>query len=375
MHGKKLAAALIVCLCFGSLHAYGVLLAPIEQWLGTNRTVTSLGYALAVAALTAGVYLNGRLEAVLGPQLRLIGCGIVAALGLIVAGGSSTTAGLLAGFGLLYGLANGVAYAMSLSLAASAMPGREAQAIGLATAAYGFGAVLCAQIFDAVLGRLHVATVLMMLAPVVFVVCLLGAAFISDGKVAALPSVMGIRNRGARPLVLLWAAYLLGAFSGLMVLAHAPAIAFWRGGSDIHGGIVSGLVSLGSVAGGYLGGVIAGQMQGRRSLFIPVVLQAAVLGSIPFVMGHVTLPALLATAGLCYGILIAAVPVEVRRISGPRDFSRSYGKVFTAWGLAGVAGPVAAGYLFDMTHGYGAALAMAAVLSLCSCLFILGVPR
>ena len=60
----------MICLCFGSIHAYGVLLAPIEQWLDTSRTVASLGYAVAIAALTLGVYLNGRIEAVIGPRLR-----------------------------------------------------------------------------------------------------------------------------------------------------------------------------------------------------------------------------------------------------------------------------------------------------------------
>jgi len=59
MDGVKLAAALLVCLCFGSIHAYGVLPAPLEQWLDTSRTLASLGYSLALAGLTAGVLLNG----------------------------------------------------------------------------------------------------------------------------------------------------------------------------------------------------------------------------------------------------------------------------------------------------------------------------
>ena len=108
----------MICLCFGSIHAYGVLLAPIEQWLDTSRTVASLGYAVAIAALTLGVYLNGRIEAVIGPRLRLIGSGVVAAVGLVLAGGNASPTGLITGFGLMYGLANGIAYAMSLGIAA-----------------------------------------------------------------------------------------------------------------------------------------------------------------------------------------------------------------------------------------------------------------
>jgi OFA family oxalate/formate antiporter-like MFS transporter len=373
MDGRKLAAALLICLCFGSIHAYGVLLAPIEDWLGTSRTVASLGYALAVVALTAGVYVNGRLEAAAGARLRIMGSGLVAALGLGLAGGASSAAGLLVGFGLLYGLANGIAYATSLALAASAMPGRESQAMGLATAAYGLGAVLCAQLFDAALGRLPVALILLSLAPVILAVCLAGAALISSKQPA--PAAAARRHAATRPLLVLWFSYFLGAFAGLMVLAHAPAIAVWRDGGAAEAGLVSGLVSFGSVAGGYLGGITGAWLPGARGIALPLLVQAAALVTLPFVTGFAAIAAILGIAGLCYGVLIAVIPSEVRRIAGPDGFAASYGKVFSAWGLAGVAGPVTAGYLFDITLGYGTALVVAAALSLGSSLFIMGVGK
>jgi MFS family permease len=375
MDGRKLAAALLVCLCFGSIHAYGVLLAPIEQWLGTSRTVASLGYAIAIAALTVGVYVNGRFDAMIGPAGRLVACGSAAALGLILAAGTSSAAGLLLGFGVIYGLANGVAYALSLGLAAAAMPGRAAQAMGLATAAYGLGAVLCAQLFDAALGHLHVALILLALVPVVLVICGLGALLAGPQRRNVSNATADIEHRTLRPLLSLWFSYLLGAFAGLMVLAHAPAIASWREGAASQAGLISGAVSVGSVAGGYLGGITASWMPGPRGMALPLLVQAVVLASLPFVTGLSALVVVFSLAGLCYGLLIAVVPAEVRRIAGPQGFAASYGKVFSAWGIAGVAGPVAAGYSFDITLGYGAALGGAAVMSLCSCLFIMGVGK
>lgn len=372
MDGRKLAAALLICLCFGSIHAYGVLLAPIEQWLGTSRTVSSLGYAIAVVTLTIGVYINGRLHPMLSSAMRLLISGSLATLGLVIAGGMSSIMSLLIGFGLMYGLANGIAYAVSLALAASAMPGREAQAMGLATAAYGLGAVLCAQAFDAALSGVQVAFILLALAPVVLVVCGLGAMLATSAPLAN--SAATSRGEAATPgsLLAVWFCYLLGAFAGLMVLAHAPAIASWRGGVLTHAGFVSGMVSFGSVAGGYLGGLAGAVMPGPRGMSLPLLVQAGALASLPFLTGLLAIAAVLGLVGLCYGVLIAVVPAEVRRIAGPLGFAASYGLVFSAWGIAGIAGPVAAGYLFDVTLGYGAALAAASVLSLCSCLVIMG---
>ena len=375
MDAPKLAAALLICLCFGSIHAYGVLLAPVEQWLVISRTVASMGYALAVAALTLGVYLNGCIEAMFSPQQRLAGCGALAAPGLAIAGGSSTATGLLAGFGVMYGLANGIAYAMSLGIAAAAMPGREARAMGLATASYGLGAVLCAQLFDAASYSLHVALIFLVLAPVIFIVCMLGAATVQSERRTGARPAQGLPPALPKQLLCLWFSYLLGAFAGLMVLAHAPAIALWRANSAAEPGLVSGVVSFGSVAGGYLGGMLGERLPGPRGIALPLVVQAAVLASVPFLSGFVPVAAALGLAGLCYGVLIAAVPVAVRRIGGVQGFARNYGRVFTAWGIAGIAGPVTAGFVYDITFGYGAALATAAVLSLCSCVFIMRVAE
>lgn len=375
MDGHKLAAALLICLCFGSIHAYGVLLARIEHWLHTSRTLASLGYAIAVAALTLGVYVNGRLDGLVRPPVRLVICGSVAATGLIIAGFSSGVWGLLLGFGVMYGLSNGIAYAASLGLAASAMPGREAQAMGIATAAYGLGAVLFAQAFDVALTSLSASNILLLLAPIILVVCGLGAALAGDRGRVGLNAVVGNKTAMQKPLLFLWFSYLLGAFAGLMVLAHAPAIAVWRDGATAHAGFISGAVSIGSVAGGYFGGAIGAWLPGPRGVALPLLSQAIALASLPFTTGLSGIVAVLGLVGLCYGVLIAVVPVEVRRIAGPEAFAVSYGRVFSAWGIAGIAGPLTAGYLYDVTLGYGAALMAAALLSLSSCLFIMLVGK
>lgn len=374
MDGRKLAAALLVCLCFGSIHAYGVLLAPLEQWLGISRTAVSLCYSLALLSLTAGVYVNGRLESGLGSRSRLLACGALAALGLALASAASGAAGLLVGYGLMFGLANGVAYAMSLSIAAAAMPGRAARGMGLATAAYGLGAVLSAQLFAACLQRLQVGVLLFLLAPAVMLACAGAAALPTDGAPQATASRP---TGGATPagLLRLWAAYLVGAFAGLMVLAHAPAIVLWRGGAGDDGGLVSGIVSLGSVFGGYLGGMASERLGARVSLALAVLAQALLLGLLPFVPAAGSVLVALGLAGLCYGVLISAIPAEVRRMSGAAGFATSYGRVFSAWGIAGITGPVMAGALYDLTHSYRAALLAASVLSLLSCGLFSGLRR
>ncbi|MFN4143338.1 MFS transporter [Aestuariivirga sp.] len=369
MDAKRLAAALLLCLAFGSIHAYGVLLAPIEEWLGLSRARASLAYSLAIVALTAGVYLNGRLESVATARARLMASGIISAAGLAAAALSSNRLGLLTGFGIMYGLANGIAYACALGLSAEAMHRREARAIGLATAAYGLGAVLFAQVFAAWLFFKGVAGLLLAMSCLLLVSCLAAAALVGQGRTAPDAIARAAADSRFSGVSVLWVVYFLGAFAGLMVIAHAPAIASDLGGGS-HAGIVAGVVALGSVVGGYSGGLLAERLSGSRSLALPVLVQAAVLTILPLMTAEAPIIAGLGVTGFCYGMLISAVPAVIRRRWGANGFAGAYGKVFTAWGLAGLAGPVSAGYLFDVTAHYNFALAVAALLSAMSFILV-----
>ena len=362
----KLAAAVLVCFSFGSIHAYGVLLIPIQEWLGVGRGAASFGYSLAILALTAGVYLNGRLGNTIPYRIGLLLSGVLAALGLLLCALGVSELGLLIGFGLIFGLANGFAYALSLTLAADACPGREATGLGIATAAYGAGAVLFAQLFALIVTVLGVASVFLVLAVILMATCLAGA-LLSGAEGEASPKTAPVRTTGKAPAIVpLWGTYLLGAFSGLLIIAHAPGIAGAESGSGTHAGVASGLVSLGSVAGGYLGGVISEMLPIRLSLALPLLVQAAALSALTLSGDPTAALVLLGVLGLCYGVLIAAIPAAVQRIWSREGFAEAYGKVFTAWGLAGLAGPVTAGYLFDSTRHYGVSFGLAAALSLVS---------
>ena len=363
---KKLAASVIVCFSFGSIHAYGVLLVPVSEWLRVGRGGASLGYSLAILALTAGVYVNGRLAGRVPVRIALLLSGALAALGLLLCASAASEPGLLIGFGLAFGLANGFAYAVSLSLAADASPGREAAGLGIATAAYGAGAVVLAQVFALVLPFLGIAEVFLGLAVVLLAACLAGALLSGTGREAS-PDINTARPAAEwRSLLPLWVTFLLGAFSGLLILAHAPAIAGAASGSAGQAGVASGLVSLGSVCGGYLGGVLSGALSIRLSLALPLLVQAGALSALTMTTAPTAILALLGLLGLCYGVLIAAVPAAVQRMWSREGFAGAYGKVFTAWGLGGLAGPLAAGFLFDATGQYGRSLVLAAVLSFLS---------
>ena len=75
---------------------------------------------------------------------------------------------------------------------------------------------------------------------------------------------------------------------------------------------------------------------------------------------------LLALVGLLYGAIIVAYPVAISSIFGVNAGVRAYGKVFTAWGTAGLLAPWVAGLVYDVYGTYQLAVWLAAGLALVS---------
>jgi ABC-type tungstate transport system substrate-binding protein len=69
----------------------------------------------------------------------------------------------------------------------------------------------------------------------------------------------------------------------------------------------------------------------------------------------------LGITGAVYGATITIFPSSISRIFGLHGGVIVYGRIMTAWGLAGLVGPALAGMTYDITGSYNPALYIAAV--------------
>ena len=86
---------------------------------------------------------------------------------------------------------------------------------------------------------------------------------------------------------------------------------------------------------------------------------------------EMTLSIAAAWIGFNFGGNLALFPTTTADFFGTRNVGKNYGLMFTAYGVAGIAGPILAGSVFDMTGSYmwafipsGVACLIAAVISL-----------
>ena len=66
----------------------------------------------------------------------------------------------------------------------------------------------------------------------------------------------------------------------------------------------------------------------------------------------------------CYGTQLSVFASTTADFYGTRNLGMNYGALFTAWGTAGILGPLIAGRVFDATKSYQYAFYAAAVLAL-----------
>jgi OFA family oxalate/formate antiporter-like MFS transporter len=354
-------AALVIMVSIGALYAWSVFVAPLEAALGASRSASSAVFSLAVASFTLSMLFGARLYPYARPEGIALATLALAAAGFALAGWGQSIPAVAIGFGGLFGCANGLGYGFSLQVAQQALPHRRGLITGIAVAAYTLGSAAFALLFAWGIRTLGLdatfrATALYMLAVGALAYLLLKAARLQFAEPARQPASRAAGASGAHVFWILWLGFLLGAFAGVMVLGHAAAIVGSFGGTPQQMALGASLVAAGNGIGRLAGGWLADRMPARRLLSAMMLLAGSALLLILGAPTPAAASAALFTMGAGYGAMAGGYPVVVSQLYGIASVSRVYGRVFTAWGVAGLAGPLLAGVLFDQAHDYRLAL-------------------
>ncbi len=366
-----LISASIVSTVLGSIHAFSMFLEALEIQFATTRSAVSLTYSFALLALTIAVLFGprfyGRWSAA---SLVLFAC-TLAACGALIAGMAGSLQTVWLGYSLIFGLANGLGYGFGLQIAAQANPGREGLAMGIVTASYALGSVFSPVLFGLAMEAGGFSTAMMALAVALICTGIISAVIMQKAgarfrvvKPQAAASSVPIQSQ-----LLLWLGYFGAVLAGLMVIGHAAEIT-----ASLHSGMPLWIAPAIIAACNLLGSLVGGRLADRSSLgfllaTLALVTSAAVAGLA--VLGNVSgLMVAFSAIGFAYGGTIAAYPAAVAKLFGMMESAKVYGRIFTAWGCAGLLGPWLAGFLFDRNANYQLALLTASIAGLVSVLAI-----
>ena len=265
-------------------------------------------------------------------------------------------------------------YGYTLQLAARELSTRKGLAMGAVTAAYAVGSIVFARIFAVQIELVSVAAAFMALAMGLVACGLLSGIimYLTRASFAGATTSSDVNDEhlNNRRVLVFWFAYMLSVFAGLMAIGHAAGIALSKGASHELSIWSAMVIGFGSAIAGFLAGWLVDRWPIVRFLICLPALSALVLLMLAFSKNALLVVALLGLVGFCYGAIIAIYPVAIASEFGEQG-PKAYGRVFTAWGFAGLVAPWSAGLIYDHQLDYQLALIVAAVTALLSAVVVI----
>ncbi len=296
---------------------------------------------------------------------------------------SSSEIGVWLSYSLLFGAANGLGYGYSLQLAARAFPRSSGFAMGFITAAYALGAASFPPFLMMAVNIDGWQAAMLLLAICNAVFCSFSAALLrrsniiydSSSNDAPSKSKADFRANSRvnlrRSVFKLWLIYCGAVTAGLMTIGHAAAIVEAIGAKQAWIVAAPIIIAIANMFGSLSGGIAIDKFNGRLTLSVLIALSVIALMTLAATSELIIILAGMALTGFTYGGIIAAYPAYISKRFGMTAGAAIYGQVFTAWAVAGLVGPLSAGFLYDQSQSYDLALLLAAGLAFCSLLLML----
>jgi OFA family oxalate/formate antiporter-like MFS transporter len=411
-----IVGALTVQVILGTVYAFSVFVRPLEQEFGWDRTTTQWAFSFALATFAIVMIPAGRLQDRIGPRKVATMGGILLGLSFLLGAvlvAESRPWALYLTYGIIGGAGIGFGYVCPIAAAVKWYPDKKGLVSGLAVAGFGAGALFFAGPASTLLLPPTESGQAMGLSQILLVglgisqgsgfgigwkaffvlhgiVCaggvMLGATLLRNPPAGWQPpgwepkpaSVTGTVDMNYKQMLntplacMLWLTFIFGATSGLMAIGQwKPMMSSllngqtfapdWLGG---FGRFVEpvGILAIFNAVGRIFWGKISDILDRPRAMMMMYLAQG--MAFMLLISVESTLAVFVASAwvGLNFGGTFALFPSATSDYFGTKNFGMNYGWIFTAYGVAGILGPVVGGVLFDVTNQFVLAFVFAGIL-------------
>ena len=380
--------AILIQLALGALYAWSVftkLLTDPNGLYQFTATQTAWIFSAGLATFAFVMILAGKWLAKIGPRKLTILGGLCLGLGFVLGGffGTSFWAQFLF-IGLVAGAGIGLGYVVPIAVGVKWFPDKKGMITGLAVAGFGFGATIWVKLAGSWFGGLLNYAEVFGLPPVQSVFVIYGvifAALVLLGSFVMINPPEDYKPKGWNPeesravatmggssfeptqmlktgqFYSIWVVFLSSAIAGLMViycikLFGIDALEF-QGVSNASITTETAVAWLAIFNG--LGRILWGMISDRIGRKTAIIIMSAAQGLAMLATYHIfihtgqTTGLIIAACliGFNYGGIFALFPAITADWFGNKTVGRNYGWVFSAYGVAGIVGPLLAGIFKD----------------------------
>ncbi len=381
-------AAIIMQLCLGTVYAWSVFKKPLMTAHGWGETATQVTFMICIGMIGLSAAFGGALVDKKGPKLVATIGGILFGIGTLLAGLADQVGSLFLlylGFGLIAGLGNGFGYVTPIATLIRWFPDKRGLVTGLAVMGFGAGAFFMGKIAPPMVISMGVAKTFYIWGAIFLVLVTASAQLYKNPPKGWLPA--GFKPSAAKGASaaesftfaeakrtpqwwMLWGMLFLNVSAGLGLLSQLSPMA-----QDVLKKTITDPVQLALAGGtilayasifnglGRLFWAWTSDAIGRKNVFITMFITQAILYIILPQIGNEILFTLFACYLLaCYGGGFATMPAFAADSFGPTYIGRVYGMMLTAWGAAGIVGPLVFAQLKGIALYVAAGLLIAGLL-------------
>ena len=368
-------SAIGIHICIGSVYAWSVLTKPIMQAMGFSLQQVTWTFSIAILFLGLSAGFLGSYVEKYGPRrsglvsTTFFGIGM---LGTAFALSQGSLALMYIFYGVIGGIGLGTGYITPVSTLVKWFPNNRGLATGLAIMGFGFASLIAGPVMQLLIARYGLINNFIILGCVYIVIMTASSLYLEPPKAIAAagntkfkanvpadnaPQFTVQQATKTWQFYALWWVFFTNITCGIGLLAVAsPMAQEVIKMSPLAAASMVGIIGLLNGLGRIVWSTVSDYI-GRRNTYIAFfAIEIVAFYLLAGVTESWLFQALIFIIITCYGGGFSCMPAYLSDLFGTKQLSAIHGRILTAWGLAGIAGPLLLSYIYEATHNYSITL-------------------
>ena len=366
-------SAIGIHICIGSVYAWSVLTKPIMQAMGFTLKETTWTFSIAILFLGLSAGFLGDYVEKYGPRKSGLTSTCFFGLGMFgtaLALHLNSLPLLYLFYGVIGGIGLGTGYITPVSTLVKWFPNNRGFATGLAIMGFGFASLIAGPLMQILVAKYGLVQNFIILGCVYMVIMAASALYLEPPKASnGGPSGINVKSilpdtqftakeaRKTWQFYALWWIFFTNITCGIGLLAVAsPMAQEVVKMTPMAAASMVGIIGLSNGLGRIFWSTISDYL-GRSTVYVVFFLiQIFAFYALAETSSAFIFQLIVFVIISCYGGGFSCMPAFLSDLFGTKELSAIHGKILTAWGMAGIAGPLLLSWIRETTNSYSITL-------------------
>ena len=367
-------AAIGLHISIGSVYAWSVLTRPIMADMGFTLSQTTWTFSLAILMLGLSAGFLGSFAEKIGPKksgLLAMLFWVTGLLGTAYALSIHNLTLLYLFYGIIGGIGLGIGYITPVSTLVKYFPNRPGFATGLAIMGFGFASLIAGPLMQYLVAQVGLVDTFIILGVIYLVIMGASSLYLKapqqkhSTRTTKDRSTMYVHTHGMLAndamktwqFGALWWVFFINITCGIGLLSLASPMAQEAiGMTPTAAASLVGIIGIFNGGGGIAWATISDYLGRAQTYILFFIIEIIAFYLLAQTNSALTFQILILLIITCYGGGFSCMPAYLADLYGIRQLSTIHGRILTAWGLAGIAGPMLVSYFHEAGYGYTTAL-------------------